>query len=71
MVEVITLGGGLGASCSGRLFSVPVDSVSMSLVVRGAKKLRVITALVGSLPAADFGTDIVDFLAQSSKSHWD
>jgi hypothetical protein len=45
-----------------RVFSAPVASVSMSLVLRCAKKLRVITALVGSWPAADFWTDIVDFL---------
>jgi hypothetical protein len=35
----------------------PVVSVSMSLVLRGAKKLGVFIALVGSLPAADFGAD--------------
>jgi hypothetical protein len=67
VVEVITIGGGLpdflGASFSGRVLCVSVDSVSMSLVLRGAKKLRVITAFVGSLPVADFGADIVDFLA--------
>jgi hypothetical protein len=43
------------------VFSAPVVSVSMLLVLRGAKKLRVITALVGSLPAADIRADIVDF----------
>jgi hypothetical protein len=67
VVEVITIGGGLpdflGASCSGSVFSAPVVSVSMLLVLRDAKKLLVITAFVGSLTAADFGTDIVDFLA--------
>jgi hypothetical protein len=52
----------LRASFSGRVFSASVATVSMSLVLRGAKKLRVITVLVGSLPAADFGADIVDFL---------
>jgi hypothetical protein len=66
VVEVITIGGGLpdflGASFSGTVFSVSVDSVSMSLVLRGAKKLRVDIALVGSLQAANFGTDTVDFL---------
>jgi hypothetical protein len=40
------------------VFSVSVDSVSMSLVLRGAKKLRIITVLLGSLPAADFGADV-------------
>jgi hypothetical protein len=43
VVEVITVGGGLpdflGASCSGRVLSVSVDSVSMSLVLRGAKNM--------------------------------
>jgi hypothetical protein len=34
--------------------------VSMSLVLRGAKKLRVIVVLVGSLPTVDFGADTVD-----------
>jgi hypothetical protein len=65
--EVITIGGGqpdfLGASFSGRVFSAPVFSVSRSLGLRATKKLRVITALVGSLPEIDFGADIVDFLA--------
>jgi hypothetical protein len=59
-MEVITIGGGLpdfiGASCSGSAFSAPEVSVYMSVVLRGAKKLRVITAFVGSLTAADFGT---------------
>jgi hypothetical protein len=74
MVEVITIGGGLshflGASCSVRVFSAPVASVSMSmsLVQRGAKKLRVMAALVGALSAADFGIDIVDFLVVSEVS---
>jgi hypothetical protein len=67
VVEVITVGGGLpdflGASFSSRVLSVSEDSVSMSLVLRGAKKLRVITVLVGSLPAADFGADVIDFLS--------
>jgi hypothetical protein len=72
VVEVITTVGGLpeflGASFSGKVFSAPVVSVSMSLVLRGAKKLRLITALVGSLPAANFEVDIVDFLAVSEAS---
>jgi hypothetical protein len=37
--------------------------VSMSLVLRGAKRLRIITVLVSSWPAADSGADVVDFLA--------
>jgi hypothetical protein len=32
----------LGASCSGSAFSAPVVSVSMSVVLSGAKKLRVL-----------------------------
>jgi hypothetical protein len=31
----------LGVSCSGSVFSAPVVSVSMSVVLRGAKKFRV------------------------------
>jgi hypothetical protein len=53
----------LGASCSGTVFSAPVVSVSMSLVLRGAKKLRVDTAFGGSLRAVDIEIDLVDFLA--------
>jgi hypothetical protein len=45
------------------VFSVLVDSVSMSLVLRGAKSLRVMTVLLGSLLAADFGADVIDFSA--------
>jgi hypothetical protein len=64
VVEVINIGGGLpdflGAFFSGIVFSV---SVGCEVVLRGTKKLRFITLLVGSLPAADFGADIVDFLA--------
>jgi hypothetical protein len=66
VVEVIIIGGGLpdflGVSFSGRVFSVSVDSVSMSLVLRGAKKLRFNSAFGGSLSGADVGTDLVDFL---------
>jgi hypothetical protein len=65
VAEVITIGGGLpdflGACYSGSAYSAPV--VSVILVLRGANKLRVVTAFAGSLKAADFGTDIVDFLA--------
>jgi hypothetical protein len=49
----------LGVSCSGSAFAAPVVSVPMSLVLRGTKKLRVITVFVGNLTAADFGTYIV------------
>jgi hypothetical protein len=45
VVEVIINGGGLpgflGASCSGNVSSVSVVSVSTSVVLKGAKKLRV------------------------------
>jgi hypothetical protein len=41
---------------------VPVVSVSMSVVVRGVKKLRVNTAFGGTLTPADVGTDLTDFL---------
>jgi hypothetical protein len=44
VTEVINIGGGvpdfLGVSCCGKLFSVVVIPVSMSVVLRGAKKLR-------------------------------
>jgi hypothetical protein len=67
MVGVITIGGGLpeflGAFCFGSAFSAPVVSVSMPVVHRGAKKLRVITAFGGILTAADVGTGLIEFLA--------
>jgi hypothetical protein len=48
VVEVITIGGGLPGfletSCPGSVFSASVFSVSMSLVLRGAKELQVGTA---------------------------
>jgi hypothetical protein len=48
MVEVITIGDGLpgflGASSSGSAFSTLVVSVSMSVVLIGVKKLRVMVA---------------------------
>jgi hypothetical protein len=47
----------------GRVFSAPVFSVSMSLVLTGANELRVDTAFGGSLIAVDTGTILVDFLA--------
>jgi hypothetical protein len=43
----------------------PVVSVSMSVVLRRAKKLRVNTAFGGCLTAVGIGTDLVDFLAVS------
>jgi hypothetical protein len=48
VVEVITIGGGLprflGASSCGSVFSASAVSVSMPVVLRGVKKLRVNTA---------------------------
>jgi hypothetical protein len=45
VVEVITAGHGLpdffGSSCSGSVLSAPVVSVSMSVILRGVKKLQV------------------------------
>jgi hypothetical protein len=67
VVEVITIGGGLpgllGASSFGSAFSEPVVSVSLSVVLRGAKKLRFNTDFGGSLTAADVWNGLVDFLA--------
>jgi hypothetical protein len=67
MVEVITTGGGLpgflGASFSCSVFSTPVISVPMSVVLRGAKKLQVKIAFGGSLVAVDVGTGLGEFLA--------
>jgi hypothetical protein len=59
VVEVITIVGGvpgfMGASSSGSVFFGPVVSVSMSVVLRGAKKLLVNTAFGGSLKAVVLG----------------
>jgi hypothetical protein len=66
VVEIITIGGGLSDflwASSGSAFSAPVVSVPKSLVLRGVKKLPVITAFLSSLTAADIWTDIFDFLA--------
>jgi hypothetical protein len=63
VVEVIIIGGGLPGFLGGSVFSAPVVSLSMSVVLRGAKKLPVNTAFGGSLTAADVGTDLIDFLA--------
>jgi hypothetical protein len=66
LVEVIAIGGGLpnflGASYSGSAFSSPVVSVSMSVIVRGAKKLRVNTAFGGNLTALDVETGLFNCL---------
>jgi hypothetical protein len=65
VVEVITIGGSLpgflGASSSGSVFSAPVVSVSMSVVLRGVKKLRVNTDFGGSLTAADVRAGLINF----------
>jgi hypothetical protein len=65
--EVITIRGGLpdflGASCSGGVLSVPVVFVSISVLLRGAKKMQVTTAFGGSLTVANVETGLVDFLA--------
>jgi hypothetical protein len=45
------------------VFSAPVVSVSMKVVLRSAKKLRVNTAFGSSLTAEDVGTGLVDFSA--------
>jgi hypothetical protein len=61
VVDVITICGGLpdflGASCSASSFSTSVVSVSMSLVRRGTKNLRVNIAFGGSLTTVDIGTE--------------
>jgi hypothetical protein len=43
------------------VFSAPVVSVSMPVVLRGAKKFRVDTAFGGILKVADNGTVLVQF----------
>jgi hypothetical protein len=66
VVEVITIGGDLPSFLEPPapvVFSTLVVSVSMSVVLRGARNLRVNTAFGGSLTAADTGTGLVDFLA--------
>jgi hypothetical protein len=66
VVQVVIVGGALpgflGASCSDRVFCAPVVCVSMSVVLRGAKKLRVHTAFGVSLTTVDVGTGLIDFL---------
>jgi hypothetical protein len=53
VVEVVTIGGGilgfLGVFCSYSVLSASAVSVSMSVVLRDAKKLRVNTAFGGIL----------------------
>jgi hypothetical protein len=65
--KLSTIGGGLhgflGASCTGSVCTASVVSVTMSVVLRGAKKLRVNTDFGGSLTAADAGTSLLEFLA--------
>jgi hypothetical protein len=45
------------------VFSASLVSVSMSVVLRGAKKLQVNTDFGGSLTVVDVGTGLVAFLA--------
>jgi hypothetical protein len=72
VVEVITIGDGLpdflGTSCSGRVFSVPAVSMVMSLVLTGAKKLRVGPAFGVCLTDVDIGTDLLDYMFVSEIS---
>jgi hypothetical protein len=67
MIKVVSIDGGLpyylGGSCSGTMPSAPVVSVSMSVVPRGEKKLRVNTALCESLTAAHVGSGLAEILA--------
>jgi hypothetical protein len=67
VVEVIPIGGGLsgflGTYCSGSVFPASLVSVSMSVVVVGAIKLRVNTAFGGILTSADVGTGLANFWA--------
>jgi hypothetical protein len=66
--KVITISGGLpdflGVYYSDSVYSALVVSVSISIVQRCAKKLRVNTALGGILRFAGIGTGLVDFLAE-------
>jgi hypothetical protein len=67
VVDVITIGGDLlgflGASYSGSVFSASVVSMSISVVLRDAKKFQVNITFGGSLTAVDVGAGVVDFLA--------
>jgi hypothetical protein len=66
VIEIIVIAGGLpdflGAFSSSGIFSVPVVSMSMSLVLRGAKKLRVGTAFGDIFTAATTATDFSHLL---------
>jgi hypothetical protein len=57
-----SLSGFLGATCSSSVFSVSAVSMSMSVVLRGMKKLQFNTDFGGRLTAADVGTGLVYFL---------
>jgi hypothetical protein len=50
----------LGAYNSGSVFSATVVSVSMSVVLRGAKKLRLKTDFGGSSSAAGVGAGLLN-----------
>jgi hypothetical protein len=64
MVEVISICGGLsdflGAFSSERTFSASAVSVSVSVVLRGAKHLQTDCTFGGTLTAADVGIGLVD-----------
>jgi hypothetical protein len=49
----------LGAFCSGSVVSAPVVSMSMSVALRRAKKLRLNTDFGGSSSAAEIGTGLL------------
>jgi hypothetical protein len=50
------------------VFPVPVASMCVPLVLRGAKKLRVHTAFGVCFTVVDIGTDFVDFMVVSEAS---
>jgi hypothetical protein len=66
-VEVITIDGSrlgvLEDSRSGSAFSAPVMSVPMSVVLSGAKKLRVIITFGGSFTVSVVGTYLFAFVS--------
>lgn len=68
--KVIIIAGGLpgflGACFSDRVSSALIVSVSMTVVLRGVKNLRVNVAFEGSLTAAGVGTGLSHFLVVSS-----
>jgi hypothetical protein len=67
VIEVLIIGGSFSGfledSCSDTVFSAPVVTMSMPVVLRGAKELRVTADFGGILTAADIGTCLVNFLA--------